>query len=43
MEERYTWIPFYAELAKALLAYKNNRKPSDIKLMHVMVRVIMRV
>ena len=27
MEERYTWIPFYAELAKALLAYKNNRKP----------------
>ena len=27
MEERFTWIPFYAELAKALLAYKNNRKP----------------
>lgn len=27
MEEKYTWIPFYTELAKALLAYKNNRKP----------------
>ena len=27
MEERFTWIPFYSELAKALLAYKNNRKP----------------
>ena len=27
MEERYTWIPFYSELAKALLAYRNNRKP----------------
>ena len=27
MEERFTWIPFYAELAKVLLAYKNNRKP----------------
>ena len=27
MEERFTWIPYYAELAKALLAYKNNRKP----------------
>ena len=27
MEEMFTWIPFYSELAKALLAYKNNRKP----------------
>ena len=27
MEERFTWIPFYAELAKVLLAFKNNRKP----------------
>ena len=27
MEERFTWIPFYAELAKALLAYKDDRKP----------------
>lgn len=27
MEERFTWIPFYAELAKALLACKNDRKP----------------
>jgi hypothetical protein len=27
MEERFSWIPFYSELAKALLAYKNDRKP----------------
>ena len=27
MEERFTWIPFYKELAKALLAYKDDRKP----------------
>ena len=27
MEEKFTWIPFYAELTKALLAYKNDRKP----------------
>ena len=27
MENRFSWIPFYSELAKALLAYKNNRKP----------------
>ena len=27
MEEKFTWIPFYTELAKALLAYKNDRKP----------------
>ena len=27
MEERFSWIPFYQELAKALLAYKNDRKP----------------
>ena len=27
MNNRFSWIPFYSELAKALLAYKNNRKP----------------
>ena len=27
MEERFSWIPFYSELAKALLAYKDERKP----------------
>lgn len=27
MEERFSWIPFYQELAKALLVYKNDRKP----------------
>ena len=27
MEERFSWIPFYSELAKALLAYKDDRKP----------------
>lgn len=27
MEERFSWIPFYSELAKALLEYKNDRKP----------------
>jgi len=26
-EKQFTWIPFYQELAKALLKYKNNRKP----------------
>lgn len=26
MEDRFSWIPFYSELAKALLAYKNDRK-----------------
>lgn len=26
-KEKFSWIPFYSELAKALLAYKNNRKP----------------
>ncbi len=26
MEERFSWIPFYSELAKALLEYKNDRK-----------------
>ena len=26
-KENFSWIPFYSELAKALLAYKNNRKP----------------
>ena len=26
MEERFSWIPFYSELAKTLLAYKNDRK-----------------
>ncbi len=27
MEERFSWIPFYAELAKTLLSYKYDRKP----------------
>ena len=27
MEEKYPWIPFYMELAKALLSCKNDRKP----------------
>ena len=27
MEERFSWIPFYSELAKTLLEYKNDRKP----------------
>ena len=27
MGDRFSWIPFYSELAKALLAYKNDRKP----------------
>ena len=27
MKNSFSWIPFYSELAKALLAYKNNRKP----------------
>ena len=27
MENRFSWIPFYSELAKALLTYKNDRKP----------------
>ena len=27
MEEKFTWIPFYMELSKALLIYKDNRKP----------------
>ena len=27
MEEKFSWIPFYSELAKALLAYKDERKP----------------
>ena len=27
MEERFSWIPFYSELAKALLTYKDDRKP----------------
>ena len=27
MEEKFPWIPFYMELAKALLSYKNDRKP----------------
>lgn len=27
MENRFSWIPFYKELAKALLAYKDDRKP----------------
>ena len=27
MEEKYTWIPFYTELAKELLKYKDDRKP----------------
>ena len=26
-KEKFSWIPFYSELAKALLAYRNNRKP----------------
>ena len=26
-EKQFTWIPFYKELAKALLKYKDNRKP----------------
>ena len=26
-EKQFTWIPFYKELAKALLIYKDNRKP----------------
>lgn len=26
-DKQFTWIPFYKELAKALLVYKNNRKP----------------
>ena len=26
MEERFSWIPFYSELAKTLLEYKNERK-----------------
>ena len=26
-KEKFSWIPFYKELAKSLLAYKNNRKP----------------
>lgn len=25
MEKKFTWIPFYTELAKKLLEYKNNR------------------
>ena len=27
MEEKFPWIPFYMELAKALLSCKNDRKP----------------
>ena len=27
MENRFSWIPFYKELAKALLVYKDDRKP----------------
>jgi Cdc6-like AAA superfamily ATPase len=27
MEEKFSWIPFYMELAKALLSYKSDRKP----------------
>lgn len=27
MEEKFTWIPFYKELSKALLTYKDDRKP----------------
>ena len=27
MEEKFPWIPFYMELAQALLSYKNDRKP----------------
>lgn len=27
MDNRFTWIPLYKELAKALLRYKDNRKP----------------
>ena len=27
MEEKFTWIPLYSELAKTLLEYKNDRKP----------------
>ena len=30
MEERFSWIPFYSELAKALLAYKDERKPEGL-------------
>ena len=30
MEERFSWIPFYSELAKALLAYKDDRKPLEL-------------
>ena len=26
-KEKFSWIPFYSELAKALLAYRKNRKP----------------
>ena len=25
MENRFSWIPFYSELAKTLLTYKNDR------------------
>ena len=27
MDNRFTWVPLYKELAKALLRYKNDRKP----------------
>src|SRR5574344_1567182 len=27
MEEKFTWVPLYEELAKALLKYRNNRGP----------------
>lgn len=27
MEKKFSWIPFYSELAKAILTYKNDRKP----------------
>ncbi len=27
MEDKFSWIPFYMELAKALLSYKSDRKP----------------
>ena len=27
MEEKFSWIPFYLELAQALLTCKDDRKP----------------
>jgi hypothetical protein len=27
MEEKFPWLPFYSELAPALLSCKNDRKP----------------